>query len=91
MSFSKSEADAAMLVQKWVNYALNLGLANAGPDFLLLTKEQMTIDLCTHNDMFEGIEPEKIQPYVAVWRKTSVTVADVLTANGARQHGEPVD
>lgn len=91
MSFSRTEAEAVELVQRWVNYALNLGLANVGPDFLLLDTEQMAIDLCMFDDMFEKIEPASVRPYVAVWRQTKVTEADVLKAAGIRQHDEPID
>jgi hypothetical protein len=90
MSFSRTEAEAAELVQQWVNYALNLGLINAGPEFLLMDAEKMAIDLCSFSDMFEEIEPEKIRPYVAVWRQVKIGEADVLLAAGVRQHGEPV-
>jgi len=90
MSVSQPEADAAGLVQKWVNYALNLGLLNAGPDFLLLGAAEMTVDLCTFSDMFEDIEPEKLQPYVAVWRQLKIAEADMSIATGNQQR-EPVD
>lgn len=87
----RTEAEAAKLVQQWVNYALNLGLANAGPDFVLMSVEQMAVDLCQFNDMFEEIEPEAIQPYVEVWRQVNITTSDALTAASVRQYGEPID
>ena len=91
MSVSQSEAEAAELVQLWVNYALNLGLINAGPAFLLLDAAEIAVDLCSFSDMFEEIEPSKIQPYVAAWRQGKLTEADLLKAAGVRQHGEPID
>ena len=90
MSVSQAEADAAGLVQKLVSYILNLGLLNAGPDFLLLGAAEMAVDLCSYSDMFEDIEPEKIQPYVAVWRQMKIAETDLAIASGNQQR-EPVD
>jgi hypothetical protein len=82
VSSMRTEAEAAKLVQQWVNYAMNLGLLNEGPEFLLKSAAELAVDLCSYNDMFEYVEPEEIQPYVAVWREMKIAEADIKTAAG---------
>ena len=91
MSVSEQEATAAKLVQQWVNYSMNLGLLNEGPEFLLKSAAELAVDLCSYNDMFEDVEPEEIQPYVAVWREMKIAEADAQTAAGTPQQLGSVD
>lgn len=87
MSIDQNEADATALVQKLVNYAMNLGFRNTGPEWLLLSAAEIAVDLCTHSDMFEDIEPEKIQPYIEVWRQMKIAEADMAIAAGTQRRG----
>jgi len=91
VSFDQREADAAALVQHLVSYAMDLGLRNAGTSYLLMSVEQLTLDLCAYDEMFEKIEPSKLQPYVAVWRETKIAEADAQTAVGTTQQLDNVD